>query len=101
MAQKTRPKALKIALRENRLTQETVDSQLWNKLLCNATYPRSALEMLVPYVTKGFGSCLGDPLTHYTSIMSSVSNLSGIAACAVLLRDHGGDHTRLAQRLLL
>lgn len=101
VAWKIRSKAFKIVLMENHSTQETVGSQLCNKLLCDATYPCSVFEMLVPYVTEGFGSCLGDPLTHYTSIMSSVSNLLGVAACAVLLRDYRDDHTQLAQCLLL
>lgn len=84
MAQKNRAKAPKIRfprLMENHLTPETVD--LCNELLHNATYPCSVLEILVPCVAQGFGSCLGETLTHYTSIMSAGSRLFGRAACVV------------------
>lgn len=39
------------------------DSQLCHQLLCSVASPCSALEMLAPFVTKGFGNYLVDPLT--------------------------------------
>lgn len=54
----------------------------------------------MPCVTRGFGSCLGGPVTHHVSIMLSVSSVLWLVARAVLLQDHRRDR-QLEQCLVL